>query len=289
MQRLVYLLIYPFLWFASIMPLWLLYIKSDIFYFIAYYIIGYRKKVVNSNLQLVFPEKSDKERRVIARKFYHHLCDIIVETIKTFTISEKEIRKRFVFENLEVMRDLYNKDLSVLLMCAHYASWEWSGILGKQFDYKGLAVYKKLDNKSFDRLIKKIRGRFGAEIVSNKKVVPMLYRLSKKNIKTATLILADQTPKFGAFKHRDTFMGIDVPVFTGSEELAKKLNFASVYFRVTKVKRGYYSVRFEVLAEDPSKLEDYRVTRLFLDAIEAQIKEAPEYYLWSHKRWKLRN
>jgi KDO2-lipid IV(A) lauroyltransferase len=245
--------------------------------------------VVSGNLKLVFPEKSDTERRRIQRKFYQHLCDIIFETIKSLTISEKEISKRFVYQNLKLLDDLYKKDRSILLMCGHYASWEWSGILARQMDYKGLAVYKKLDNKSFDRLVKKIRSRFGASIISNKKVVPLLYRLSKEHTKSLTLILADQTPKLGAFKHRDLFMGIDVPVFTGSEELAKKLGFSAVYLNVTKVKRGYYAARFELLAEDPTLYSDFEITRKFLDCIERQINKAPEYYLWSHKRWKLRN
>lgn len=289
MRRLVYLIIYPILWLTSVMPMRLLYIKSDILSFIAYRVIGYRKKVVLDNLRLVFPQKSEGERRVIAQKFYRHLCDIIFETIKNLTISEKEIRKRFQFENLELIHDLYTKDRSILLLCGHYASWEWSGILGKQIQYKGLAVYKKLGNESFDRLVKKIRGRYGAEIVTNKKIVPVLFRLAKQNIKSMTLILADQTPKPGAFKHRDTFMGIDVPVFTGSEELAKKLDFASVYLKVNKVKRGYYKASFVLLAKDPSKYPDYEITRAFLNEIEYQIKAAPEYYLWSHKRWKLRS
>lgn len=288
MQRLVYLLIYPLLWLTSIMPMRMLYIKSDVLYFFAYYVFRYRKKVVAHNLKLVFPDKSKQEREKIARKFYQHLCDIIFETIKSLTISEKEIRARFVYQNLELLETLYKKDRSVLLMCGHYASWEWSGILARQMDYKGLAVYKKLDNKSFDKLVKKIRSRFGATIITNKRVVPVLFRHSKEHIKTLTLILSDQTPKSGAFKHRDLFMGIDVPVFTGSEELSKKLEFAAVYLNVTKVKRGYYSARFELLAEDPTHLPDYEITRKFLDCIEAQIRKAPEFYLWSHKRWKLR-
>ncbi|MBT8263229.1 MAG: lysophospholipid acyltransferase family protein [Bacteroidia bacterium] len=289
MQRLVYLIIYPFLWITSILPMGLLYIKSDVLSFIIYHVVGYRKKVVLSNLRLVFPDKSDKEHKIIARKFYRHLCNIIFESIKTLTISEKEITKRFRFENLELIDELYKKDKSVLLLCGHYSSWEWSGILGKQMKYKGLAVYKKLRNDSLDGLLKKIRGRYGGEIVSNRKIVPILFRLAKENTKCLTLILADQTPKPGAFKHRDTFMGIDVPVFTGSEEIAKKLDFASVYLKVEKVKRGYYSARFVLLAENPKEFEDYQITRAFLDEIEKQIHKAPEYYLWSHKRWKLRN
>lgn len=289
MQRLVYILLYPVIWFISIWPMWLLYFKSTLLFIIAYYVVGYRKKVVKDNLRLVFPEKSAAEINAIARPFYQHLCDIVFETIKSLTISEKEITKRFQFDNLEVLEQLYKKDKSILLMSGHYASWEWMINLEKHMSYKGLGVYKKLDNPYFDRVVKKSRSRFGGTIISNTKIVPTLFRSNKNGEKTITLILSDQTPKLGAFKQRDTFMGIDVPVFTGTEELAKKLDFAAVYLKVVKVKRGYYSASFVLLAENPKAFKDYEITRLFLDQIEKQIREAPEYYLWSHKRWKHRN
>jgi len=288
MQRLVYILLYPIMWLTSLLPLWWLYFYSSILFVIAYYIVGYRKKVVKDNLRLVFPEKTSAEINSIARSFYKHLCDIVFETIKTLTISEKEATRRYQFENLEVLDQLYKKDKSILMMCGHYASWEWVGILDHQNPYKGFAVYKKLVNPYFDRMVKKIRERFGAGLVANTKIASTLYRHHFKGVKTMSLILSDQSPKLGAFKQRDTFMGIDVPVFTGTEELAKKLDFAALYLKVRKVKRGYYSVSFVVLAENPKEYEDYQITRLFLDEIEKQIHEAPEYYLWSHKRWKHR-
>lgn len=289
MQRLLYLLLYPILWLTSILPLWVLYLQSTLLYFVAYYLIGYRKKVVKGNLRLVFPEKSDLEINSIAKTFYQHLCDIVFETIKNLTISEAEAKKRFSFENLEVIEDLHQKNKSILLMCGHYASWEWSGILNDQNPYQGIAVYKKLDNPYFDALVKKIRGRFGALIIPNTKIATSLYRFEKKGVKTMTLILSDQTPKLGAYKHRDTFMGIDVPVFTGTEELAKKLDFAAVYFRIRKIKRGYYKASFIPIAEHSPSVPDYEITRAFLIEIEKQIREEPAYYLWSHKRWKHRN
>jgi Kdo2-lipid IVA lauroyltransferase/acyltransferase len=289
MQRFVYFLLYPVMWLTSILPMWWLYFSSTILYLIVYYIVGYRKKVVKDNLRLVFPEKSTAEINSIAKKFFRHLCDIIFETLKNLTIPEKELTKRFQFENLEVLDRLYEKDKSILLMCGHYGSWEWIGILDRQNPYDGFAVYKKLDNPYFDNLVRKSRGRFGPTIVSNTKIAPALYRNYKDGHKSMTLILSDQTPKLGAFKQRDSFMGVDVPVFTGTEELAKKLDFSTLYLKVRKVKRGYYSASFVVLAENPKEYEDFQITRFFLDEIEKQIHDAPEYYLWSHKRWKHRN
>lgn len=271
------------------MPMRILYFKSTALYFLVYYVVGYRKKVVKDNLALVFPEKTQHERNAIAQQFFKHLCDIIFETIKAFTISEKEIRKRFVITNAEILDAYYQKDRSALLMAGHYGNWEWSGILNKLIKHEGLAVYKPLDSKQFDALVRKTREHFGPTIVSNKKIVGVLYRKWKKGIKTLTYILSDQTPKKSAFKHRDTFMGIDVPMFTGTEELAKKLDFSVFYFKVEKVKRGYYTATFVLLVENPKEYPDFEITRKFFDALEAQIHQKPEYYLWSHKRWKLRD
>ena len=288
MQRLLYILAYPILWLLSILPMRVLYVKSTALYFLVYYIIGYRKKVVKDNLALAFPEKTQQERDRIAKQFFKHLCDVIVETIKAFTISEKEIRKRFVVTNIEILEPYYQNNKSILLMAGHYGNWEWSGILNKLMQHQAHAVYKPLDSKQFDALVKKTREHFGGIIVSNKKIVPVLFRKWKKGIKTLTYILSDQTPKKGGFKHRDTFMGIDVPMFTGTEELAKMLDFSVLYLKVEKVKRGYYKTTFVPLVDNPKEYPDFQITRMFFDALETQIREKPEYYLWSHKRWKLR-
>ena len=183
MQRLAYYIVYPFLWLLSLLPLSLLYWKSNVLYFISYYILGYRKKVVKGNLRLVFPDKSETEINGIAKKFYQHLCDMIMENIKGITISEKELARRFQYENLDYLHGLYNQGKSVFLMCGHYASWEWSGLMGRNNQFKAYAVYKKLDNPYFDALVKRIRGRFGGNIVPNKQIAKALYRAFKNNYK----------------------------------------------------------------------------------------------------------
>src|SRR5690554_6845689 len=135
---------------------------------------------------------------------------------------------------------------------------------------------------------KKARGKFDGKIVSNKKIVTTLFRMWKKDIKTLTYILSDQSPKLNDFKYRDTFLGIDVPMFTGTEELAKRLDFSVLYLRVEKVKRGYYSSTLIEVADQPNEFPNFEITRKFFDLLEDQIREKPEYYLWSHKRWKHR-
>ena len=289
MQRLLYIIIYPFVWLISILPMWLLYAKSNFLYFMIYYVIGYRKRVVKDNLRLIFPEKSDSERNLIAKKFYQHFCDLIFETIKSLSISEKEIMKRFEVTNNELLDVYYQKNKSILVMGSHYANWEWSCMLNKLMPYQAYGVYKALDNKYFDALVKKIRERFGAIAVNNKKIISLLYRKSLEKTNTLTYILSDQTPKASDLRPKDTFMGIEVPVFTGTEELAKKLDFAVLYLKTEKVKRGYYRATYVVVSDTPRELEDYQITRLFLTEIEKQIQENPHIYLWSHKRWKHRS
>jgi KDO2-lipid IV(A) lauroyltransferase len=240
MQRLIYYIIYPLFWLLSLLPLRILYFFSDILFVVVYLIVGYRKKVVRENLTLAFPKKSEEDKKIIEKKFYHHLCDLAVESIKSISISEIEINKRFKINTMEVLNDLYLKDKSVLLLCGHYASWEWSGIINKWMPYKGYAVYKQLRNPQINGLLKRLRGRYGGDIVSNKKLVPILFRNKRDGIKALTLFLSDQTPKVSMAKHIDTFMDVKVPVFTGAEALSKKLDTAVVYLKIVKVKRGYY-------------------------------------------------
>jgi len=286
MQRLLYILVYPLWWLISLLPLSILYLISDILFVLLYYIIGYRRRVVKDNLALALPDRNSTERKQIEKDFYIHLCDFFIETIKSLSISEKEINRRFQFENIDILQDFYNQNKSVLLMCGHYASWEWSGILTKHMPYRGIAVYKQLKNPYFDKLIKRIRGKFGAEIVTNKQIVTKLFRMHRDQQKSLTLILSDQTPKISDYKHVDTFMGVRVPVFVGTEELAKKLDQIPIYLQVRKIKRGHYAARFIPLTKHPNKVPNYEITRMFLDEIEKQIAAAPAYYLWSHKRWK---
>ena len=288
MQRLLYIIIFPIIWVTSRLPLRILYIKSTFLFLISYYIIGYRKKVIKENIQLVYPDKTEKERNLIAKKFYQHLCDLIFEAIKCLNISEEELLKRYKVTNIEIVERYYRENRSVLVLGGHYANWEWSGFLNRVMPYQAYGVYKKLDNTYFDRLVKKGREGFGAVAVLNKKIVQFLIDKSNQGEKTLTYLLSDQSPKANPNRPKDTFMGIEVPVFTGTEELAKKLDFAVLYLKTEKVKRGYYKNTFIELAEHPREFDDFEITRLFLNEIEKQIQENPNYYLWSHKRWKHR-
>lgn len=289
MQLIAYILIYPFFWIISILPFRLLYAFSDFLYLLIYQVFGYRTKTVKENLNLVFPEKSDEEIKRITKAFYHHLCDMIVESIKSMTISEAEMKKRYVFTNVEEIHKLEKINKSIVLMCGHYASWEWIFILQRYINHKGYAVYKRLANKYFDRLVKRIRARYNSYLITTKETIPTLTRSKEQGELTINGFISDQSPKVSKAYHWDEFMGIKVPIHTGAEMLAKKLDMAVVFFAVKKIKRGYYETTFKTLCINPNEFKDYEITDIFIKLVEKQIKEAPEYYLWTHKRWKHRD
>ncbi|WP_452221177.1 lysophospholipid acyltransferase family protein [Lacinutrix salivirga] len=289
MQFIAYILIYPLLWLISILPFRLLYAFSDGLYVLIYHIIGYRKQTVKENLDLVFPNKTEAEIIEIRKKFYHHLCDMVVEAIKSLTISEAEMKKRFTFTNVEEIHKHEKNNKSIVLMCAHYGSWEWIFILQKYINHKGYAVYKRLANKYFDRLVKRIRAKYNSHLITTKETFEVLTKAKANNELTINGFVSDQSPKPWKAHYWRPFMGIRVPFHTGAELLAKKLDMAVVFFAVKRIKRGYYQTSFTTIAEDAKAFPDYEITDVFTELVEQQIKEAPQYYLWTHKRWKHRD
>ncbi len=286
MQYFIYLLVYPLIWGISILPFRLLYLFSDCIYIVLYQIIGYRKKTVRENLSLALPHLSNKERLIVEKKFYHHLCDMFLEMIKTMNISKEEICKRYVFKNFEVYTDLEKKEKSIAIMCAHYASYEWVISMNYYTKFPGFGIYKQLKNPYFDKLIHTIRSKFNAHLITTKDTITTI----EKNCKNKTLSVygfaSDQSPKESCAYHWAKFMGIEVPVHTGAEMLSKKYDLNVIFLKTKKVKRGYYEATMEVLSENSKDVPNYEITDHFLKLVEKQIYEAPEYYLWTHKRWK---
>lgn len=288
MQLLIFLIIYPILWLISILPFRVLYLVSDCVYGIVYYIIGYRKKSVRENIAIALPHLSSKERHIIEKKFYHHLCDIFLEMIKTMTISDKEINKRYVFTNLDVYLDLEKKGKSIALLCAHYASYEWAVSMNHHITFEGYGIYKKLANRHFDKLVRDIRSRFKATLITTKETIPTIQKNATSGHLGVFGFASDQSPKATSAHHWNSFMGIEVPIHTGAEMLAKRFDMNIIFLRTKKIKRGYYEASFEVLSENSKSVPNYEITDRFLKLVEEQIHEAPEYYLWTHKRWKHR-
>lgn len=288
MQFLIYLLFYPILWFISKLPFRMLYWFSDAVYLIIYYIIGYRKSTVRENLALALPHLSSKERLSIEKKSYRHMCDMFLEMIKTMSITPSEINDRFRITNLDTYLELEKKGKSIALMCAHYASYEWVISMNAKISFKGYAIYKRINNEYFDKLVRDIRSKFKASLISTKQSIPTIRENYRNHQLSIYGFASDQSPKISSVFHWNTFMGIEVPVHTGAEMLAKKYDMNVVFLKVTKVKRGYYEARFERIFEDVKTIPNYEITDQFLKMVEQQIFEAPEFYLWTHKRWKHR-
>lgn len=286
MQYLIFLLVYPVLWCISILPFPLLYLFSDFTYLIVYYAIGYRKNTVRQNLALAFPEKTEKERRAIERKSYRHLCDMFLEMIKTLTISETSIKKRFRFTNIETYQALEKEDKSIAMMLAHYASYEWVISMNYYTKLKGYAIYKRIANPYFDKLVRDIRSKFKAYLITTKETIPVIQENEKNGVRGVYGFASDQSPKASKAYHWGSFMNINTPVHTGAEMLSKKFDMNVIFLRVKKLKRGHYEATFDILSKDVRSIPDYQLTDRFLTLVEQQINEAPEFYLWTHKRWK---
>lgn len=286
MQFLVYILAYPLLILISFLPFRLLYVLSDIVFVLVYYVFGYRRKVVKANLLIAFPDYTDARRKEIEIKFYKHMCDMFLEMMKTMSISKQEMEKRFVFKNLDVYLDLEKKGKSIAMMMAHYASYEWAILMNTKINFEAFAIYKRLSNPYFDNLVRKIRSNFKTRLIHTRESVAIIERNEIEKNQGLYGFISDQSPRAKGRRYLGLFMGIEVPVFTGAEMLAKRFDMNVIYLKVTKVKRGFYEAEIEILTEDVKNVPDYQITDLFLKKVENQINEAPEYYLWTHKRWK---
>jgi len=286
MQFIVFIVLYPILWFISVLPFRLLYAVSDFIYLLIYYVIGYRRKIVRQNIQLALPHLSKKEQITIEKKSYRHMCDMFLEMIKTMTISEKEIDERFVFTNMEVLTNMEQKGKSIAVMMAHYASYEWAISLNKFSKLTSYAIYKKIANRHFDKLVKDIRLKFKAILITTRETIPTIEKNYRENHLGLYGFASDQSPQLSKTHHWGTFMGIDTPIHTGAEMLAKRFDMNVIFLKVKKVKRGYYQATFELMFDQPTAVPNYEISDEFLRRVEKQILEAPEYYLWTHKRWK---
>ena len=273
------------LFLLSLLPFWILYLFSDILYFLLFHIIKYRRKVVELNLKNSFPEKTVADRLDIEKKFYKHLSDLILESIKTLSISPKSMKKRFVFSNLNELTKYFEQGKSVIAVSGHYGNWEW-GPLATAYELKEkvLVVYKPLSDKRFDNLINKMRSRFGAILVPMKHT---LRKIIEYNTQPHVLVLVgDQTPPREESQYFINFLNQPTAIFLGVEKIAVRTNKPVIYFSINKTKRGYYECLIKPLVEIPDQTKEYEITNIHTQVLENIIRKNPEYWLWSHKRWK---
>jgi len=276
-----------FLYLISLLPFWFLYFISDILFVIFYYITGYRRKVVEENLRNSFPEKSEAERKQIEKKYFKYLADLVVETIKLISISEKEAKRRMFTVNPELMDHYFSQGKSILGATSHYGNWEMAALrFGLLTDKKRLIVYKPLSNAIFGDFFNKTRSRFGTTMISMKLALRKM--IEYKNELTFSIFAADQTPVRTDDNYFTTFLHQPTAVFMGIEKLAQVGDAVVVFYRIDVIKRGYYAGTIVPLTETPKQTKPFEITESHVKYLESMIQAKPEYWLWSHRRWKIK-
>jgi len=286
LSAIAYYLALPFLYLISLLPFPLMYLLSNGVYVLLYYVIGYRKKVVWTNLKNSFPNKSEQEIKRLQKDFYHYLCDLFLETLKLLTVSKETIWKhgQLTTETMDLLAKYAAQNKPIIIAIGHLGNWEWAGaacsIANKQQPY---IIYHPLRNKQFDGLVRRIRTKFGAKLITKKDTIREM--LAHKGESSATVFVTDQTAAPES-AYWTTFLNQDTPVFRGTAKIAQKLNYPIVYAHIERVKRGYYIMHTETLIEEPAKLSEDEITEMHTRRLEKDIIVQPEIWLWSHRRWK---
>ncbi len=287
MQAITFYLALPFIYAISLLPFPLLYALSGVLNFIVFRLLNYRNDVILTNLRNSFPEKSETEIQQIAKRFKEWFCDMVLESLKTLTISSDQIKKRVSIEGFEILRKYAVEKQSVILVLGHYGNWELAGArYSQEKDVPQLyVIYHPLQNKYSDRLAYKMRTRHGTRLYKMNEAGKLMIR--DKHLVTATAFIADQTPPperayWMEFLHQDT------PVFLGTEALAKKLGYPVIYISISRPKRGYYHMKAETIVADPSLTSRGSITETHTRRLEHDIRTHPEIWLWTHRRWKHR-
>lgn len=270
----------------SYLPFPVLYLISDGLYFILYKLVGYRKKVVFQNVSKSFPQKTKAEQMKIVSHFYSHLCDLVVESVKVFTISEQHVRARFKFVNPDFADRFYDEGKSVIIAGGHINNWELFAVaIDSEIKHRTVALYKRLNNKFFDDMMRATRGKYGLKMVPTREAREEFER--KDGVK-AVIFGFDQSPRNEYTSYWATFLNQDTAMNFGVEKYAKEFNYPVLYGRINKLRRGHYSFEFTEAIENPQQTEYGYITRRINQLLEQDIMNAPQFWLWSHKRWKMK-
>lgn len=280
---LYYLIIIPFSW----LPLAVTYRIADLLYVVFFHITGYRKKVVYDNMKRSFPEKSEAEIQKLMKAFYSHFTDLFVESLHLFSISEREAKERFVFKNPEIFHKHFSEGRNVILAGGHYNNWEMFAVtVAAAMKHKTIALYKPLSSMFFDKKMRETRGKYGLNLVSTKKVKELFTEMIKEP--SMVIFATDQSPRNPNKAHWTTFLNQDTAVLFGTEKYAIEYDCPVYYGRILKVSRGHYVIDFKLVTEHPRDTQTGEITEAHTRMLEADILREPQYWLWSHRRWKHR-
>lgn len=284
----MYYFIYFIIKTLSYIPFWMLYAISDIMYYPLYYVIRYRREIVRKNLTESFPEKSLSEIITIEKKFYRFFMDMLLESSKIASISPDEMKKRMKFVNIDKTNKLLDEGKSLAFFMGHFCNWEWMTSVGLWIkdDVVCAQVYHKLINETFDKIIKQMRERMGNICVEMRQTARFVANMKAENKACMVALIADQSPKRRQIKHYVKFLNHTVPVLVGPEKITNHFGYIPIFVNVKRVKRGYYECEFSLLHDNPASLPDYKLTDLYFERLEDEIRRQPECYLWTHNRFK---
>ena len=250
--------------------------------------VGYRVTVVENNLKSSNLNLSQSQIKSLKNKFYSHFCDIYLEMIKLDCLTKKQINNRFKVLNPEIANNFFSKGKSVILMVSHYGGYEWCTTLNNYFEHQVAAIYTPLKDKELEKLTLKSRKKHGIELISRYNALDKIRNLENSGIKYMYGFMADQSPQIRKINYWSKFLGVEVPVFTGAERMAKELNIPVIFAKMSKIDRGKYEMKLELITENPNSVKDFGITEKYLRLVENQIHENPDFYFWTHNRFKHR-
>ena len=272
----------------GLLPFKLMYLLSDFLSFILLRVVKYRVDVVRYNLKSSNLKLTEKDIKKLIKNFYSHFCDIYLEMIKLDRMNKIDVEKRLKVSNPEIANKYLKEDKSVILLVSHYGGYEWCTALDYFFEYKVAAIYTPLKDKELENLTIKSRARHGMKLISRYNALNDIRDLEKSGSNYMYGFMADQSPQIRKINYWTKFLGVEVPAFTGAERMAKELNIPVVFAKMSKLSRGKYEMRLELIAENPNEFKDFEITEKYLRSVEKQIHEKPDYYFWTHNRFKHR-
>lgn len=287
-KKITYYILFCIWYLISLFPLRILYLISDGLFYLTYYIMRYRRPLVRKNLKESFPEKNKKKIIKIERSFYAWFCDYIVESIKLFSMSKKQIMKRMRFIGTEQINQSCRKGQSCAIFLGHYCNWEWVTSLPLWLDNDIVCeqIYHILENSTFDKLFLRLRNRFGATSIPMANTFKSIIQRQNEGKKLVVGFIADQVPLWNSIHYWTNFLHHDTPVFTGTERIAKHQNMSVYYLDIKRPKRGYYIAEFKLITNRPKQIPEFSITQNYIHLLETTIKNTPQFWLWSHNRWK---
>ena len=289
LKQTAYYILFGVWWLVSHLPLWFLHGVASVASVFLFHVIRYRRKVVHENIKSAFPELSSRERLIIERKFFTHFCDLMMESVKFFSISKKEMRRRMKFKGIELLEESCRNGRSCGVFLGHYGNWEWISSMPLWIDQnlcQCTQLYHPLENYVTDQLVLYTRKRFGGKNITADKSIKYMVNYMRQGKPILVGFIADQGPSWESIYHWNNFLRHETPWFTGAERIMQKLDMDVYYLEVRRVKRGYYEAEYKRITTEPKKFEQFKLTDIYSEMLEETIIRDPAYWLWSHRRWK---